>query len=203
MEKITFSYGWRGTKILLTIFLCIFVPVYWHYYGLQNFLWVSDLSLFLTVIALWLNSTMLMSIATVSFICAELLWNIDFFAHLFFNLQLLGISDYMFDDSKPLFLRCISLFHVIIPILWFLYGIHYGYNKKAMYYAPVFYWIILGLTYFCTNPEKDINWAFLPHIYHIGTEPLWLLCLALCVPALIMLPTHYVLKILLKDPDNY
>ena len=42
-------------KIALTGFLAVLVPVYWRTYGPSNFLWVSDIGLFLTVAAVWVN----------------------------------------------------------------------------------------------------------------------------------------------------
>jgi hypothetical protein len=43
---------WQGKiplwiKLFITLFLCVLVPVYWRNFGPANFLWGSDIALFL------------------------------------------------------------------------------------------------------------------------------------------------------------
>src|SRR3982074_2248071 len=53
-------------KIIYSIFVAALVPVYWRQYGLSNFLWFSDLSLFITLAAVWLESPSLASMQALS-----------------------------------------------------------------------------------------------------------------------------------------
>src|SRR5260370_33967266 len=53
-------------KLVVTMFVAVLVPIYWRYYGPGNFLWFSDLALFLTLAALWLESPLLASTQAVS-----------------------------------------------------------------------------------------------------------------------------------------
>ena len=46
-------------KIVHTAFVVLLIPIYWYYYGPSNFLWFSDLALFLAVPALWLENPLL------------------------------------------------------------------------------------------------------------------------------------------------
>ena len=64
-------------NISLTLFIIVLIPVYWKTYGPQNFLWLSDIGLFLTVLALWLKSSLLISMACVGVLFIELLWAND------------------------------------------------------------------------------------------------------------------------------
>src|SRR5215467_7500962 len=103
-------------KVAYTIFVSVLVPVYWTNYGPSNFLWFSDVALLITLPAIWLESSLLLSIATVGILLPELIWTIDFFVRLVTGISLVGLSYYMFDPGKPLFLRGLSLFHIFLPI---------------------------------------------------------------------------------------
>ena len=190
-------------KFFLTLFTIILIPIYWYYYGVQNFLWLSDIGLFLTVIGLWFNSRLLLSMAAVGVLAVELAWNIDFFA-LIFNINLIYLAHYMFDSTYPIFLRVLSSFHIINPLVWIWYLAHSGYDKRAFYYFTVLYWIVLIVTYLFTHPKKNINWAFLPQVYAIPhISPLaWVIFLFICFPLLVFLPTHYVCKKIFKDVNQ-
>ena len=59
-------------KLGYTVFVAILVPVYWRYYGAGNFLWFSDLALFITLAAVWLESSLLASTLSVGLL--ELVW---------------------------------------------------------------------------------------------------------------------------------
>ncbi|MBA3899834.1 MAG: membrane-associated protein, partial [Bacteroidetes bacterium] len=111
-----------GIKTFYTAFIFILIPVYWKHYGPKNFLWFSDIALFTSAIAMWIESSLLASMMAVGVLLPEVGWNIDYFGRLLTGKKLLGLSDYMFEDDKPLFLRGLSLFHVIIPIIliWML-----------------------------------------------------------------------------------
>ncbi|CAN5335281.1 hypothetical protein BH23BAC1_BH23BAC1_27520 [soil metagenome] len=66
----------------------------------------------------------------------------------------------MFDEELSQFLRGLSLFHVFLPaiVIWLL--IKWGYEPKALYWQWALAWVVLPLTYFLTDPQDNINWAF-------------------------------------------
>lgn len=186
-----YSNMWQAVKYLFTIFVSILVPVYSYSYGWQNFLWLSDIGLFLTLIALWLQSTLIMSMAAVGILILELVWCVDYFMDLLFNINPITLSDYMFDNSLPIALRAISLFHVITPVIWLGYLYNFGYNKKALNYFIPLYWVVVIATFLLTNPEYDINWVFLPKTYGMNMPAiLWPLTLCVVFPVVIFMPTH-------------
>lgn len=194
------NVAWRLLTYVLTIFVIFLIPIYWHYYGIENFLWLSDIGLFLTVIALWLNSPLIMSIAAVAIFVVEIIWGIDFFVDLLFNINLIDLSDYMFDVQYPLALRILSLFHLITPALWIIYLVQFGYDRRALIYGTVLYWIVLCTTYMVTTPKENINWTFIPQMYNLeNISPLaWVLLLAVGFPLFIFLPTHMIFKKIFK-----
>src|SRR6266487_4491445 len=85
-----------------TLYVCALIPVYWAEYGAGNFLWFSDIALFATGAALWLNSSLLASMMAVAVLLPELAWNVDFFGRLIFGREVIGLARYMFDAHRPL-----------------------------------------------------------------------------------------------------
>jgi hypothetical protein len=186
-------------KVLYTLFVCVLIPVYWRHYGPANFLWFSDVALLLTVPALWLESRLLASTQAVSVALLELVWIADFLARLAAGVQLVGIAGYMFKADKPLYLRGLSLFHLVLPflLLWLTYRL--GYDRRAWAVQTVLAWAVLLACFFFTDPAENINWTFGP-----GEEPqhrvaprLYLVLLMVAFPVCVYLPTHLALRALM------
>jgi hypothetical protein len=183
-------------KILLIAFVALLIPLYWANYGITNFLWVSDISLFLTVIAIVTESPLIMSILVVGILPFEIAWNIDYFAQLISGYNVLTISHYMFAPHYNLFMRSLSLFHIILPVLWIWYLKKWGYMQRAVRYAIPLLWAIFLTTYLVTKPVENINWVFLAdrnHWYRISSLT-WLTILIIGVPLCITFPWHEILK---------
>ena len=188
--------GWIKTPY--TIFVCVLVPVYWAERGPANFLWLSDVALFVIVAALWVESRILTSMMTVGVLLPELAWNLDFFLRLIAGFDVIGLNatGYMFDSRySPLF-KFFSLFHVILPLLllWMIYRL--GYDTRAVYAQTLLIWVLLPVCYLGTDPERNLNWVF-----GIGNPPqtwvsghLYLVLLMLAYPLLVFIPTHFILK---------
>jgi hypothetical protein len=192
--------GFLIVKYLLTLFVAILIPVYWKNYGVKNFLWLSDIGLFLTLLAVWFHSALLISIAMILVFPLEIIWNIDFFFNLITKRKLLNIVDYMFDPKYSLFLRSLSLFHTFLPIFWIWSLFAWGYDKNALGYGIIIVWIVLSLSYFFTDPKENINWVFLPMAYHWRKIPafLWFIFLLIGFPLFILAPMHFILQYLFK-----
>jgi hypothetical protein len=185
-------------KILYTLFLCVLVPVYWVHWGPRNFLWFSDIALLTTAVALWLESSLLASMTTLAIALPELAWNADFFGRLASGRHVLGLSGYMFDGRKPIFLRALSLFHVALPVLlvWTVHRL--GYDRRAWAFQTVVALVVLPVTYALTEPVDNVNWVYGP-----GSKPqtrisprAYLVLVMLFFPIVIYLPTHLLLRAL-------
>lgn len=185
-------------KVGYTLFVCVLVPAYWKHYGPGNFLWFSDTALLITVIALWLENSLLASIAALAVLLLDLAWNIDFVTHLLTGSSLTGLSAYMFDRRVSRFIRALSLFHVFFPVLllWMLHRL--GYNSRALLVQTVLAWIALPLSYFFTRRSENVNW-----VHGFGNQPrlflspqLHILLLMISFPIVIYLPTHFLLQAL-------
>lgn len=183
-------------KIVAILFMGVLIPVYKKNYGVRNFLWFSDVGLFLTVFGLWLESPLLISMAAVGVLPFEIIWMIDYFFQLISGRSLLNIANYMFDAKYSFFLRSLSFFHIVVPIILFWLLFKWGYDARALGYQMALAWMVLVLTYFFTDPKENINWVFLPTIKKWkNISPIaWLILLLFIYPILIFLPMHILLK---------
>ncbi len=185
-------------KLGYTLFLCILVPVYWVHWGPKNFLWFSDIALLTTAVALWLESSLLASMMTLAIALPELAWNVDFFGRIITGREILGLSGYMFDRRKPLALRALSLFHIVLPIvlLWLVYRL--AYDDRAWVFQTVVALIVLPVSYWLTDPADNVNWVYGPgSARQTRMHPRAYLALTmLFFPLVIYLPAHLLLRTL-------
>jgi hypothetical protein len=183
-------------KISYTLFLGLLVPVYAVQYGIANFLWFSDIALLATLVALWRESRLLVSMQAVSITLLESVWILDFFIGLMTNASPFGLAAYMFDPTLSLFLRTLSLFHLVLPPLLFWLVFRLGYDPRAWRAQTLLAWIVLPVCYFFTAPAANINWVFGP-----GGQPqtwlspsLYFFLVMLVFPFGIYFPTHLLLR---------
>jgi hypothetical protein len=155
-----------GLKVVYTIFVCVLVPIYWREYGPANFLWFSDIALLALVPALWLENALLVSMLALSVVFFEALWNVDFFFRLATGRPLIGLSAYMFDPKIPLFIRGLSCFHIVLPLLllWMLHRL--GYDQRAFLWQTIVALVVLPLSYLVSNARENVNW-----VYGLGENP--------------------------------
>ena len=181
-----------GLKIVYTLFVCALVPIYWRQYGPTNFLWFSDIAFFALVPALWLENALLVSMMAVSVVFFEALWNADFFFRLLTGRSLIGLSAYMFDPKIPLFIRGLSCFHIVLPLL-LLWTVHrLGYDQRAFVWQTLVTLVVLPLSYLVSNPQENVNWVygFGQNPQRILPPPLFVILLMLLFPLVVYLPTH-------------
>jgi len=182
-------------KVAYTLMVAVIVPVYLAYYGPANFLWFSDVALVVTGVALWLESPLLVSMMTVGVLLPELLWNVTLFTRLVTGIRVSGLADYMFDTRIPKWIRTLSLFHVVLPVLmlWMLHRL--GYDPRALPAQTALAWVILPLTYAVTKPEDNINWVYGPGArpQRQISPPLYLAFVLIFFPLIVYVPTHLLL----------
>ena len=182
-------------KIAYSLFTILTVSVYAVKYPPGNFLWFSDIALVVTVPALWLESSMLASMMAVGVLLPEAFWSIGYFGRLLTGRRLAGLTDYMFDRRKPRYLRALSLFHVILPVLLLWMIARLGYEPKALIAQTVLAWVVLPMTYWLTGPEQNVNGVHGPKAVRRSrlSAVLYLGMLMAALPLLVYLPTHLLL----------
>jgi hypothetical protein len=189
-------------KLFHTAFLTVLVPIYWitPEYGPANFLWFSDIALFVLLFALWLENPLLTSTQVLAVGLLEAAWVLDFLVALVVGQSPLGMSAYMFDPKRDLFVRGLSLFHLWLPPLlcWLVWRL--GYDRRALLVQTVVCWVVLPVTYCVSTRDANIN-----RVFGLGKEepPEWLAAprflfgLMLFLPFCVYLPTHFLLSKLL------
>jgi hypothetical protein len=181
-----------GLKVIYTLFVCALVPIYWRQYGPANFLWFSDIALLALVPALWLENALLVSMMAISVVFFEALWTLDFFFRLATGKSLIGLSAYMFDPKVPLFIRGLSGFHVVLPLLllWMLHRL--GYDQRAFLWQTIVALVVLPVSYLASNPRENVNWVygFGENPQRVLPPPLFVIVLMALFPLAVYLPTH-------------
>lgn len=196
--------GGRGIPLLVKLgyagFTALLAPVYWRAYGPQNFLWMSDIALFMTTYAVVFERRLPVSMMAIGVGPLELAWVIDFAA----GGKLIGLAAYMYDETLSFFLRALSLFHVAMPLTWAWMLARFGYDRRALAYQTLLLWLVLPLTYAVTDPAKNINWVFGPgEPQTIIAPPLYLLAMMILLPLCVHWPMHALLRRLFPcDPGQ-
>ena len=148
-------------KLAYTLFVAILVPYYWVTYSAWNFLFFCDLALLMTLPALWLESSLLMSIPAVGLALPQLLWVADFLT----GSRITTMTSYMFDPKLPLFVRGLSGFHGWLPFL-LIWGVwRLGYDRRAFAIWTAISTVVLLVCYFlapappapASNPNLAVN----------------------------------------------
>jgi hypothetical protein len=178
-------------KIVWTGWVLCWIPVYWRQYGVQNFLYFCDLGNLLIAVALWTESALLFSSQAVGLLVFQTLYCIDLAGALVSGRHVIGGTEYMFDPGLPLFVRLLSLFHVVTPplLLWAIWRL--GYDVRGWKLQAVICWLVVTINHFW-RPEMDVNWArgLFFREQHVMPGWLYLLGYLIVVPAVVYWPTH-------------
>jgi hypothetical protein len=128
----------------------------------------------------------------ISLVFFEALWNIDFFFRLASGKSLVGLSAYVFDPTIPLFIRGLSGFHLLLPLLllWMLHRL--GYDQRAFLWQTIVALVVLPLSYLVSNAQENVNWVygFGQNPQRLMPAPLFVVLLMLLFPLVVYLPTH-------------
>ena len=179
-------------KVGFSLFLGLLVAVYWWSYGPKNFLWGSDIALFLICLALWYEHPLPNSMMAIGLLPFEILWCVDVLS----GARLFGATAYMFEPDRPLYLKALSLFHFFLPVIMVFLLRRLGYDRRALVAQTVLIWLVLPATYLLTGPADNINFVYGP-----GKEPqtwlhptAYLVAIMLLLPVVVCLPMHLVLN---------
>jgi hypothetical protein len=181
-------------KVAWTAWLLLWAPVYFKQYGAQNFLFFCDLGNLLIAAALWLESRLIFSWQAVALLVFQTLYALDYLGALLLGRHLIGGTEYMFDQSVPILIRALGLYHLVVPplLLWAIRGL--GYDPRALKWATLTCWIVVPINFFW-RASYNVNWARgLGHEQHMVPALLYLVAYLIVVPVAVYWPTHLVLK---------
>src|SRR6267154_5679830 len=178
-------------KLFWTAWVIVWAPAYWREYGPQNFLFFCDLGNLFIAAGLWLESSLIFSWQASGLLLFQSVFTIDLAAALISGRHLIGGTEYMFDPRVVLWIRLLSLFHVVTPplLLWAIRRL--GYDGRGWMYQTLTAWIVVPINYFW-RPQYDVNWARGPFFreQHVVPGLLYLLGYLIIVPAVVYFPTH-------------
>lgn len=203
-------------RIGFTAFMAVLVPYYWYEYGATNFVYFCDIALFLTLASVWTQRPIYASMAAVGIVFPQLIWQIDFLGNLaglpMMGIPMLGISDYMFDSDISLFGRGLSFFHFWLPILLVVLVAKLGYDRRAFWAWTLTAWIAMLVSYFLLpEPGTVLDFVNQPsnvnYVHGMSADApqtmmpawAWLTMLIVGLPAVIYLPTHWLLTRVMKQ----
>lgn len=189
-----------------TAFIAVFVPIYAMNYGPTNFLYFCDVALFLALLAVWTGHPLPASMGAVGILVPQLFWCLDFIATIF-GVPFAGMTAYMFDETLPLHLRALSLFHGWLPFLLVFLVMRLGYDRRgfAGWTAMA---VVLCLIAFFLMPAagepvassavpRNINYVFGFNDAQRQTwmpDGVYLVAWLAALTSLAYLPTHLVLR---------
>jgi hypothetical protein len=176
------------------LWLVVWGPTYAVVYGFGNFLHLCDVAVILTCVGLWRGSPLLLSMQALN-ILIDLAWDLDLGWRLATGRHLLGGTEYMWETKYPLWVRLLSLFHLLLPVvvLWALRRV--GYDRRALAAQSV-----LGLVLIAgaraLGPEVNVNYAWLDPFFHRswGPAPLHVLVIFAGLIAVVYVPAHALLS---------
>ena len=179
-------------KLAYTAFMAVLVPVYWHYYGPTNFLYFCDLALLITLVGIWIESPLLVSMCAVGILAPQALWVADFLSTLG-GLSLIGITDYMFNNENSFFLRGLSLYHRWVPFLLVYLVWAFGFDQRALPAWAIVARVVLPVCFFFMPPPNphpgltpvNINYVWGPSDYAAQSwvsSAVWLIGLMIGLP---------------------
>ncbi len=191
-------------KLAYSAFMVVLVPVYWANYGPTNFLYFCDVALILTLIAVWIESPLLVSMCAVGIVVPQTVWIVDFLSRMM-GVSLLGLTDYMFMADRSLFLRGLSLFHGWLPILLVALVWKLGYDRRALPAWTALAFVLIVICYsFMPPPDPNagltpvnINyvWGFSDSTPQTWVPPnVWFAGMFVGLPLLLFAPVHVVLS---------
>jgi hypothetical protein len=193
-----------GLKLAFSAFMAVLIPVYWFYYGPTNFLYFCDVSLILTLIAIWPENSLLISMCAVGILLPQALWVIDFLGRAATGHSMIGMTDYMFEPQRSLFLRGLSLFHGWLPFLLVYLVWKIGYDRRAVWAWTALAWLLLIVGFFLLPPPMPqpgltpVNVNYVWGISDVAPQTwvpslVWFWGLMIGLPLLVFAPTHLIL----------
>jgi len=197
-------------KLAYTAFMAVLIPVYWANYGPTNFLYFCDAALLITLVGIWLESPLLISMCAVGILGSQALWVIDFLLNIV-GVKLTGLTDYMFMADHSLFLRSLSLFHGWLPFLLVYLTWRVGYDGRGLPAWTALAWVLILVCFFFMPPPRPnpgLEPVNIDYVFGFSdTEPqqwmspgLWVVGLMILMPLLLFVPTHFILRRVMPKP---
>lgn len=140
--------------------LAVYLPSYALAYGLANFLFLCNLGVMITAVALLFGNRLLLSSQAVAAPVIGLAWALDASFKVTTGDFLYGGTAYMWDPQYPLFTRLLSLYHLAWPLLLLFCLSRVGYDRRGLPLQIGIATLAVTLARLATRPEDNVNFAF-------------------------------------------
>jgi hypothetical protein len=145
-------------------FVLVLVPAYAAAYGPRNFVFLCNLSVFLTTLGLWTGSRLLLSSQAVGLLAIAAAWTLDLLLRLLLGRHLIGGTEYMWDERFPLATRLLSFYHLAASAV-LLYALRrLGYDRRGylLQSAIAVAAVVAGRL---AGPSANVNHAFVDPVF--------------------------------------
>ncbi len=183
------------------LWLLLWIPAYWRTWGPENFLHLCDVGVILGCIGLWAGSALLISSQAVGLLAVSIAWAAGAAWEFFLGRRLIAGTDYLFDPRFPLWVRLLSLFHIVLPLLLLWALGRTGYDRRGWGLQSGIAFLAFVASRF-TPPAENINYAFTdpfrhrswgPPAVHVATSVLFMIFVA-------YLPAHLIFQRVFPPP---
>ena len=193
------SLSWgalRTPQTPIAVWLVLFVAAYGWAYGAANFIRLCDVAVIVTCIGIMTGSALLVSSQAVSSLVVDLAWDLDLLWRLLFGRHLIGGTEYMWDERYPLWVRLMSLFHVVWPPLLFVVLRRLGYDPRGFVLQCGIAAVVLVASRFIL-PGENLNFAHHDPFFHraCGPAPVHLALTCAVLVGVVYWPTHRLLQL--------
>lgn len=185
-------------KVLWTLWVVVWVPLYWRQWGPSTFLWFCDFANVMILAALWTESPLIFSWQAVSVLLVQIAFTVDVLGRAVLRRHLIGGTEWVFDDRQiPLYIKLLSVgMHVASPplLLWAIRKL--GYERRALYVQIATACVLLPASWMAAGADVNLNWVWKPFgkPQTMMAPGLYLLVCIVGYTALLFLPTHLVLN---------
>ncbi|MET0552336.1 MAG: hypothetical protein ABW221_04825 [Vicinamibacteria bacterium] len=153
-------------------FVLVLVPAYAAAYGPANFVFLCNLSLFLTTIGLFTGSRLLLSSQAVGLLAIAAAWTLDLGLRLLLGRHLIGGTEYMWDARFPLATRLLSLYHVGESVVLVYALRRLGYDRRGYLLQSAIAVAAVAAGRLC-GPEANVNHAFVDPVFRRAWGGAW------------------------------
>jgi len=185
------------------VWFAVWFPSYWRAWGAVNFIHLCDIAVILTCIGIWTQSALLISSQAVGILIVDAAWTVDAVSRVLLRRALVPGNEYLLDPRYPVWIRLLTLFHVVMPAL-LLWGIcRMGYDRRGWALQSAIALPVLILARLSPS-ATNIDFAFKDPFFHrqIGPAPIHILITWLFMVVVVYLPTHFALKRFFPSPPS-
>jgi hypothetical protein len=179
----------------------LWFPTYWRAWGAANFVHLCDVAVILTCIGMWTDSALLISSQAVGALIVDIVWAVDAASRIFLRCALFPGNEYLLDSHYPVWIRSLTIFHMVMPVL-LLWGVYrMGYDRRGWALQSLIALLVFILARF-TPPSANIDFAFSDPFFHRAWGPALthILVIWLFIVIIVYLPTHLILKRFFRAP---